>query len=36
MGVRGGVIGEGREGVDHFSVAASILGAFVEETDVGG
>ena len=32
----GGVVGEGREGVDHFGMAASILGAFVEEADVGG
>ena len=34
--VSGGVIGEGREGVDHFSVAASILGEFVKEADVDG
>ena len=34
--LRDGVIGEGREGVDHFSVAASILGAFVKEADVDG
>ena len=35
-GVGSGVIGEGSEGVDNFSMAAGILGAFVDEANVGG